>query len=180
MNRRWVGVILGHRTPTQRLHEGSCPALDVCKSRGFQDKLYDLDKSWENNLVFYGINSIRDEEDRPLLLENRVREILRYAEWRRMLWEACCIRLMIWTSGWILGWPGMSQSWGSRERPPGPTSGAASPSPSTSRSMRTRRRFSGESFPVLSFVSCGLKMLPFCMVLSLVLCFCVKLLCFVL
>ena len=47
---------------------------------GFQDKLYDLDKSWENNLVFYGINSIRDEEDRPLLLENRVREILRYAE----------------------------------------------------------------------------------------------------
>ena len=73
-------MILGHLSPTQRLHEGSCPVLDVCKSIGFQDKLYDLDKSWENNLVFYGINSIRDEEDRPLLLENRVREILRYAE----------------------------------------------------------------------------------------------------
>ena len=43
----------------------------------FQDKLYELDKSWENNLVFYGINSIRDEEERPSLLENKIREILR-------------------------------------------------------------------------------------------------------
>ena len=43
-----------------------------------QDKLYELDKSWENNLVFYGINTIKDEEERPQLLENKVREILRY------------------------------------------------------------------------------------------------------
>jgi len=42
-----------------------------------QDKLYELDKSWENNLVFYGINTIKDEEERPQLLENKVREILR-------------------------------------------------------------------------------------------------------
>ena len=39
--------------------------------------MYELDKSWENNLVFYGINSIRDEEERPSLLENKIREILR-------------------------------------------------------------------------------------------------------
>ena len=44
-----------------------------------QDKLYELDKSWENNLVFYGINSIKDEEERPHLLETKVREILRFA-----------------------------------------------------------------------------------------------------
>ena len=42
-----------------------------------QDKLYELDKSWENNLVFYGINNIKDEEERPQLLENKVREILK-------------------------------------------------------------------------------------------------------
>ena len=44
-----------------------------------QDKLYELDKSWENNLVFYGINNIKDEEERPHLLETKVREILRFA-----------------------------------------------------------------------------------------------------
>ena len=75
----YIGSVERHKDH-KGLGEGSFPSLDVCKSRGFQDKLYDLDKSWENNLVFYGINSIRDEEDRPLLLENRVREILRYAE----------------------------------------------------------------------------------------------------
>ena len=42
-----------------------------------QDKLYELDKSWENNLVFYGINQMKDEEERPNLIESRVREILR-------------------------------------------------------------------------------------------------------
>ena len=43
----------------------------------YQDKLYELDKSWENNLVFYGINQMKDEEERPNLIESRVREILR-------------------------------------------------------------------------------------------------------
>eukprot|EP00090_Calanus_glacialis_P016150 TRINITY_DN25368_c0_g1_i1.p1 TRINITY_DN25368_c0_g1~~TRINITY_DN25368_c0_g1_i1.p1 ORF type:complete len:400 (-),score=143.35 TRINITY_DN25368_c0_g1_i1:250-1449(-) len=42
-----------------------------------QDKLWELDKSWENNLVFYGITIMKDEEDRPQLIESRVREILR-------------------------------------------------------------------------------------------------------
>ena len=45
-----------------------------------QDKLYELDKSWENNLVFYGINNIKDEEERPHLLETKVREILRFVK----------------------------------------------------------------------------------------------------
>ena len=49
----------------------------------FQDKLYELDKSWENNLVFYGINSIRDEEERPSLLDNKIREILRLEKFYR-------------------------------------------------------------------------------------------------
>ena len=48
-----------------------------------QDKLYELDKSWENNLVFYGINNIKDEEERPQLLENKVREILKSVELER-------------------------------------------------------------------------------------------------
>ena len=43
-----------------------------------QDKLYELDKSWENNLVIYGINQMKEEEERPSLMESRVREILRY------------------------------------------------------------------------------------------------------
>ena len=43
-----------------------------------QDKLYELDKSWENNLVIYGINQMKEEEERPSLIETRVREILRY------------------------------------------------------------------------------------------------------
>ena len=42
-----------------------------------QDKLWELDKSWENNLVFYGITIMKDEEDMPQLIETRVREILR-------------------------------------------------------------------------------------------------------
>jgi len=42
-----------------------------------QDKLWELDKSWENNLVFYGITIMKDEEDMPQLIESRVREILR-------------------------------------------------------------------------------------------------------
>ena len=45
----------------------------------FQDKLWQLDKSWENNLVFYGINipRIEEEEGNPTLVEDKVREILR-------------------------------------------------------------------------------------------------------
>ena len=44
-----------------------------------QDKLWQLDKSWENNLVFYGINipRIEEEEGNPKLVEDKVREILR-------------------------------------------------------------------------------------------------------
>ena len=42
-----------------------------------QDKLWELDKSWENNLVFYGITIMKDEENMPQLIENKVREILR-------------------------------------------------------------------------------------------------------
>ena len=45
--------------------------------------MYELDKSWENNLVFYGINSIRDEEERPSLLDNKIREILRLEKFYR-------------------------------------------------------------------------------------------------
>ena len=43
----------------------------------YQDKLWELDKSWENNLVFYGITIMKEEEDRPQLIESRVREILK-------------------------------------------------------------------------------------------------------
>ena len=44
-----------------------------------QDKLWQLDKSWENNLVFYGINipSIEEEEGNSTLVEDKVGEILR-------------------------------------------------------------------------------------------------------
>ena len=44
----------------------------------FKDKLWQLDKSWENNLVFYGINILEEEEEEnPQLVENKVREILK-------------------------------------------------------------------------------------------------------
>ena len=44
---------------------------------GVQDKLWELDKSWENNLVFYGINMLKDEDAAPQVMETRIREILR-------------------------------------------------------------------------------------------------------
>ena len=64
----------------------------------FQDKLYELDKSWENNLVFYGINSIRDEEERPSLLDNKIREILRL---EKFYWDNFLIEASLQDKSWV-------------------------------------------------------------------------------
>ena len=44
-----------------------------------QDRLYEIDKSWKNNLIFYGIplesSSIEDED--PYVTEEKVRELIK-------------------------------------------------------------------------------------------------------
>ena len=44
-----------------------------------QDRLYEIDKSWKNNLIFYGIplesNSVEDED--PFVTEEKVRELIK-------------------------------------------------------------------------------------------------------
>ena len=43
----------------------------------FQDKLWELDKSWENNLVFYGVREEQNKEETSHLLESKIREIIK-------------------------------------------------------------------------------------------------------
>ena len=51
--------------------------LVILKSNFKQEKIWELEKSWENNLVFYGITIMKNEEDKPQLIESRVKEILK-------------------------------------------------------------------------------------------------------
>ena len=37
-----------------------------------QDRLYEIDKSWKNNLMFYGVPYSETEEDDPVLTEEKV------------------------------------------------------------------------------------------------------------
>ena len=37
-----------------------------------QDRLYEIDKSWKNNLMFYGVPYAEAEEDDPVLTEEKV------------------------------------------------------------------------------------------------------------
>ena len=41
-----------------------------------QDRLYELDKSWKNNLMIYGVPCCDGEEDDPIITEEKVKEIL--------------------------------------------------------------------------------------------------------
>ena len=43
-----------------------------------QDRLYEIDKSWKNNLIFYGIpiDSNMEDED-PYATEEKVRELIK-------------------------------------------------------------------------------------------------------
>ena len=40
-----------------------------------QDRLYELDKSWKNNLMIYGVPCCDGEEDNPVITEEKVRKI---------------------------------------------------------------------------------------------------------
>ena len=40
------------------------------------EKLWELDKSWKNNLVFYGIKSDPGTEEHPAALEAKIKELL--------------------------------------------------------------------------------------------------------
>jgi hypothetical protein len=43
-----------------------------------QDKLWDLDKSWENNLVFYGVKEEAGNREETLsMCEGKVREVIK-------------------------------------------------------------------------------------------------------
>ena len=46
-----------------------------CKFK--QDKLWELDKSWENNLVFYGVREEQNREESSSLIEAKIREIIK-------------------------------------------------------------------------------------------------------
>ena len=37
-----------------------------------QDRLYELDKSWKNNLMIYGVPCCDGEEDNPIITEEKV------------------------------------------------------------------------------------------------------------
>ena len=37
-----------------------------------QDRLYELDKSWKNNLMIYGVPCCDGEEDDPIITEEKV------------------------------------------------------------------------------------------------------------
>lgn len=41
-----------------------------------QDRLYELDKSWKNNLMIYGVPCCEGEEDDPIITEEKVKEVL--------------------------------------------------------------------------------------------------------
>ncbi|TRY78601.1 hypothetical protein TCAL_06453 [Tigriopus californicus] len=42
---------------------------------GIQDQLYEIDKSWKNNLILYGLPYSDSMDEDPLILEERVRDI---------------------------------------------------------------------------------------------------------
>lgn len=42
-----------------------------------QEKLWELDKSWQNNLVFYGVKSDAGTEEHPSVTEAKIREIIK-------------------------------------------------------------------------------------------------------
>ena len=43
----------------------------------FKDKLWELDKSWENNLVFYGVKEEQEKEETSHQVEAKIREIIK-------------------------------------------------------------------------------------------------------
>ena len=42
-----------------------------------QDRLYELDKSWKNNLMIYGVPCCDGEEDNPIITEEKVISIIK-------------------------------------------------------------------------------------------------------
>jgi hypothetical protein len=52
--------------------------LQYNPSTVLQDKLWDLDKSWENNLVFYGVKEEAGNREETLsMCEGKVREVIK-------------------------------------------------------------------------------------------------------
>ena len=45
-----------------------------------QDRLYEIDKSWKNNLMFYGVPYAEAEEDDPVLTEEKVTRLPKPSE----------------------------------------------------------------------------------------------------
>ena len=46
-----------------------------------QDRLYELDKSWKNNLMIYGVPCCDGEEDNPIITEEKVISIKVHIFW---------------------------------------------------------------------------------------------------
>jgi hypothetical protein len=63
-----------------------------------QDKLWDLDKSWENNLVFYGVKEEAGNREETLsMCEGKVREVIKLklgiSRSIYLLFHLCCFLL---------------------------------------------------------------------------------------
>ena len=62
-----------------------------------QDRLYELDKSWKNNLMIYGVPCCDGEEDNPIITEEKVISINKQYIWEIQL---CIIYLVKMEYGW--------------------------------------------------------------------------------